>query len=654
MKKSFLIYTLSIILFYILIFIYPKTFFIYIFLFIILYTNIHHKEGNFISKFKGIFIDYIKSIKRTYLLNLIPVLLFISYSFYDVYLYLISLIILAIYIFLFFKSFIIFNKKSLYLSSSKEIKELGMFDIYKYLPSLLTLQSYENKQSWIISMSNKYKDKLKKSLYIKYPDIIIKESKKKNIKFKYKKYFFIHESYNYYQDIINYFKNFEDIEFSFYIANPYNFKDKSFVILIVKSNSKKDILLLKTHFKKKDSNFFISNKNIDNIFKISNSKDNINSINENNFNIKPSSIFFKKDINLGFYNNKKVYIPKKYFNNHSYIIGKTGVGKSSFMKNLIIENIKLDEAVVLIDPHNLAEKVFNSISSLKKKVVYIDFIKNKYSINLLDVNKNENIFLKVDLIISLFKDLYKDFWGPQTEDILRRSLLALMYSNSNKNILDIEEFLTDDHFRLKLLQSVDDKDTLDYFHNVFARWDNRSRTERISPILNKIGRLKSDKIVSDFISGNTSFDLSEEIDNKSIIIFSLNKRLIGEDNSKFLGSLILNQIRYDLFKNEKSRVHIYIDEFQNFLSDSFLFLLSEGRKFGISLTLSNQYLEQIEKKHYDNIIENTSNFYIFNTGAFTRKILSVVLGYDIPSDMKEFLVLAKIGNNNLFTFNYKV
>lgn len=656
MKKNFYLNQFLIILLFVYIFLFPQSYIPIFIIFLLIIIHILYSEGTLMSKIKNLISSYSQSVSRSFFATFIPVLIFLAYSYKYIYweLYLLSILILLNYLFFFIKSLFIVKKVNLKLSSTITPHYKSLEDIFLGLPLNISYEYVRGEVYNSVQISKANIDHIKDVVHLNYPDIIISTIKKREIKL-YKKYLLLDSSYNYYEDILNILKDNKSVSFSFILRNPYRFKDLSLVILKVESNDKKilnRVSLLLSNNKAKSILFY--NKNLSHIFRpIVSSNNSLNLVKHSlELNI-PSRVLDKnKGVFIGFNNGKKVRIKDIYLKSHSYLIGKTGSGKSLFMKNIIVQNIKNCKSTIVIDPHNLSDLIVSELSLKdRKNCVLVDFSDIKYSINPLNLDPNMNKYLLIDNIVSIFKDLYPEFWGPQSDDILRRSLSALIFSENKYNILDLEEFLTDEHFRLKVLLTLKDKDTLDYFDSIFSKWDNRSRMDRISPIINKIGRLKSDKFISKFVSGeNKNLDLNSIVDKGKSIIFSIPKNVVGEENSKFLGSLIINQIRNTIIqKKSKNHVYLYIDEFQNFISENVLFIFSESRKYNLSVFVANQYIDQIDKKYLSSIIENCSNFYIMDTGESSRKYLSNIINFEIPSNINRYLIYSKNDNNAVYT-----
>ena len=650
----FVIYQIIVLLFYIFLIIFPYSLFVWFFLFLIIFFNLARAKGGVFRKIGSIIYKYSCSIKKSYGASLSPVLIFFAYSDKSLFapLFVIALIFIVIYSLSYINSLFIFNKITLLLSESDIKNEKRLYELLNYLPIDLSYISSDEGHRVSISFNHK------KDLYIKdilsaiYPNINF-EYEKSERKFAYSKYILIGKRDIYRDLILSDLRENNNIKIKFFLRNPYKMEDEFMSFLKIESDSKDTLdKISKKFILKRDKSIFTNIENIVEIFKLP-SRGELIDINEKNFEIRAPREFYmaKNSLLLGTNFNRKVYIGSKYINSHSYIVGKTGSGKSTFMKNLVIQSLNLKKSLIVIDPHDICDEIYSNIDNImREKVVFLDFRNPKYSLNLIDTVKKGEEYVVIDNIVSIFKDLYEDFWGPQTDDILRRSISALIFSEEKYDLSNLEEFLTDDHFRLKVLYSVSDKNTLDYFSDVFSKWDNRSRIEKISPLINKIGRLKSDKVIYDFISGsNPQLDILKILKSGKSIFISLPKSSLGSENAKFLGSFLLNQIKYTLINNKGMETYIYIDEFQNFLTENILFFFSEGRKFGIYLTVANQYTEQIDKKYLDVILENISNFYILNLGERSKTYLSSILNFKFENKMGDYIVYSKIKDNPIFT-----
>ena len=288
---------------------------------------------------------------------------------------------------------------------------------------------------------------------------------------------------------------------------------------------------------------------------------------------------------------------------HIYVIGQTGTGKSGLLELLALSDIQHDQGYAIVDPHG--DFALNNLLTIPKNkiqdVVYfnpadIDF---PIAFNPLEVtDSRQKINIASDLV-GVMKRMF-DSWGPRLEYILRYTILALL-DNPGSTMLDITRMLTDKNFRKKVLAHVEDLVVLNFWHSEFNAWDNRLQTEAVAPVLNKVGAFTANPTIRNIIGQpESTFDIRKIMDEGKILILSLSRGLIGEDNANVLGAMIVTKIqlaamsRADIPDIEKRRpFYLYVDEFQNFATDSFAVILSEARKYGLQLTLANQYISQM-------------------------------------------------------------
>ncbi len=631
---------------------------------------------------------YIESIYKYSGVTLIPILFFIAYSLHPLYflLYTISLILLIIFLILsFFRSRVVGGESIRFGNVKEESSEEFFLRLSMYEPFSMQIERSSDKVFGTLLVSKSKYQFVLDLLHSYYPNLSFLGSgssetsyvetnslERKPLKkyFRVKSRMLVDTSKESFSKVIPILYEEKDFRISFNVINPLMLSESSFGYLEIESDDAILIERIRAIYKIGIPHLIIQNKDIGNVMNFIKDREYRKDMEKETISIMPDQSFFKPSGSLlGYYKDisrgvlKEVYISDEMRLNHSYTIGKTGVGKSTFLVNLILQDIYKGHSVIVLDPHDLIDRIFKFYPSNKKNDLYlIDFKNLKYSFNpLLNLN-NIDISLLVDSIVSVFHNLYKDFWGPQSEDILRRSLYALiLYNDSNKfgekvnvnySILDIEEFLTDEHFRLQVLQRIEDVEVKYYFDTIYKSWDQRSRNEKIAPILNKIGRIKSDRILREFLSGpSEQLNFKKAMLQEKVILFDLKKSVMGDENSKFLGSLLVSQIQNEIIiKNGGPEVYLYIDEFQNFVSDSFLFFLSESRKFKVSLNISNQYLTQIPQAIADAVIENSGIFYIFKQGEKSRVKLSKYFNFEIE-DLPKYCLYVKILDNNIFTIS---
>ena len=325
-------------------------------------------------------------------------------------------------------------------------------------------------------------------------------------------------------------------------------------------------------------------------------------------------------------------IKKKDRAGHVYIIGKTGTGKSTLLKNMVVSDIKNNNGLAIIDPHgDLAEELLDFIPKERiDDVIYFNPADTEYPIafNPLEKVAPDKRHLVVSGLISVFKKIWPEFWGPRLEHILRHSILTLLeYPNSS--LLDLPRLLTDKDFRRIVLESVTHRQVRDFWFNEFEKYSAWLRSEAISPVLNKVGQfLTSEPLYNILGQRENTLDLRKVMDEGKILIVNLAKGKIGEDNSALLGAVLVTKIqlaalsRADMPELKRKPFYLYVDEFHNFITLSFPDILSEARKYGLNLTLAHQYIEQLDDKIRAGIFGNVGTIISFRVGAEDAKLLA--------------------------------
>jgi len=317
---------------------------------------------------------------------------------------------------------------------------------------------------------------------------------------------------------------------------------------------------------------------------------------------------------------------------HAYIIGKTWVGKSTLLSNMVLSDLEKWRGLALIDPHgDLAENILQVIPEDRKKdIVYFDVsdTENPVWFNVFEKWENYNKDLSVSTVLSIFKKLYWNSWGPRLEYIFRNTLLALS-EYDKANFLHIMKILTDKDFRKEVLQQTTDPIIKDFWEKEFAKRSERFSSEAISPIMNKVWQFVSSPIIRNiFWQTKSTINIAEIMQNNKILLVNLSKWLIWEDNSAMIGSFIVSQIQVETMKraslpmNKREEFSLYIDEFQNFATESFSVILSEARKYKLSLIVANQYISQIDSNVRNAIFGNIWNLIVFNSWNEDAEILA--------------------------------
>lgn len=315
-----------------------------------------------------------------------------------------------------------------------------------------------------------------------------------------------------------------------------------------------------------------------------------------------------------------------------YLIGKTGTGKSSLLANMARFDILHGNGIAVIDPHgDLTDVILDSVPEKRiTEVIYFDAGDREHpiSFNPLANIHPKNRHLVVSGLISVFKKIWSDFWGPRLEHILRHSLFTLLeYPGST--LLDLPPLLTVKPFRERVLLHVKDETIRAFWFNEFDKYSAWLKSEAVAPILNKVSQFLTSPLLRGIIGQKeSSFKVRKAMDEGKILIVNLSKGKIGEDASSLLGSMISTVIylaalsRADKPESERKFFYFYVDEFHNFLTLSFANMLSESRKYGLSLVLAHQYVNQLSTEIRDAIFGNVGTLISFRLGVDDAKYLS--------------------------------
>ncbi len=316
---------------------------------------------------------------------------------------------------------------------------------------------------------------------------------------------------------------------------------------------------------------------------------------------------------------------------HVYIIGKTGVGKSTLMSNMIRQDIAEGKGVALVDPHgDIASELLDVIPPHRiNDVIYFDPADVDYPIafNVLEAVDPQYKYLISSGLIGSLKKIWADSWGPRLEYILRNTILALLdYPSST--MLGILRMLGDKDYRKKVVAHIQDPVVKAFWENEFANYNERFRAEAISPIQNKVGQFLTSSIIRNIVAQpKSTIDMKDIMDNQKILLINVSKGRIGEDNSALLGAMLITRIQLAAMDRanipEKDRIdfYMYVDEFQNFATESFATILSEARKYRLNLTIAHQYITQMEEIVSDAVFGNAGTVISFRVGAGDAEFL---------------------------------
>jgi hypothetical protein len=319
---------------------------------------------------------------------------------------------------------------------------------------------------------------------------------------------------------------------------------------------------------------------------------------------------------------------------HMYVIGKTGMGKSTLLENMAAQDIANGEGMAFIDPHGkTAELLLNYVPEhrLKDVLYFAPFdLENPVSFNVLEDVGYDKRHLVVSGLMSTFKKIWLDAWSARMEYILTNTLLALLeYPGST--LLGVNRMLADKEYRKMVVENVKDPSVKSFWVDEFAKYTDKFAAEATPAIQNKIGQFTNNPLIRNIIGqSKSSFDLRKMMDENKIIIINLSKGRVGEANANLLGSMIITKIylaamsRADVSERELQKLpnfYLYVDEFQSFANESFADILSEARKYKLNLTIAHQYIEQMSEEVRAAVFGNVGTMITFRVGAFDAEIL---------------------------------
>ncbi len=329
---------------------------------------------------------------------------------------------------------------------------------------------------------------------------------------------------------------------------------------------------------------------------------------------------------------------------HMYLLGKTGMGKSTVLENMIIQDIQNGQGLALVDPHgDLAEKILDFIPSHRvNDVIYFNPSDMHYPIafNVMESVNPEYKHLIASGLVGVFKKLWADSWGPRLEYLLRNAILALLdYPGST--LLGVMRILVDKTYRKKVIAKIQDPVVKAFWVDEFSKYPQQFQVEAIAPIQNKVGQFLSTALTRNVVGQvKSSFDLREVMDKQKILIMNLSKGRIGEDSSALLGAMMITKIqlaamsRIDIPEHDRKDFYLYVDEFQNFATESFANILSEARKYRLNLIIGHQYIEQLDEIVRAAVFGNVGTLMCFRVGAADGVFLeNEFTPYFMPEDL---------------------
>ncbi|MFA6551972.1 MAG: type IV secretion system DNA-binding domain-containing protein [Candidatus Paceibacterota bacterium] len=330
----------------------------------------------------------------------------------------------------------------------------------------------------------------------------------------------------------------------------------------------------------------------------------------------------------------KFGIKEKDRSRHMYVIGKTGMGKSTLLENMAVYDIQNGNGMTFIDPHGKsAELLLEYIPENRiNDVLYFAPFDMDYpiSFNVMEDVGPDKRHLVANGLMSTFEKIWVDAWSARMAYILNNTLLALLeYPGST--LLGINRMLADKDYRRMVVNNVSDPSVKSFWVDEFAKYTDRFAAEATPAIQNKVGQFTSNPLIRNIIGQpKSSFDIRKMMDEKKIIIINLSKGKVGEGNANLLGSMLITKIylaamsRADVADSVAQKLphsFLYVDEFQSFANKSFADILSEARKYKLSLTIAHQYIEQMEEEVRAAVFGNVGTMITFRVGAFDAEVL---------------------------------
>jgi len=333
---------------------------------------------------------------------------------------------------------------------------------------------------------------------------------------------------------------------------------------------------------------------------------------------------------------------------HMYVIGKTGMGKSTLLENMAIQDIRNGEGFAILDPHGgTADHLLDFIPEdrIKDVVYFAPFdMDNPIAFNVMEDVGYDKRHLVVSGLMATFKKIWEDAWSARMEYILTNTLLALL-EYPDATLLGVNRMYTDKEYRKKVVDNVKDPVVKDFWTKEFANYGDRYTQEATPAIQNKIGQFTGNPLIRNIIGqAKSSFDIRTMMDEKKILVMNLSKGLVGETNMRLLGSMLVTRIflaamsRANVQPEELSKLphfYFYVDEFQNFANETFAEILSESRKYKLNLTIAHQYIEQMEEEVRDAVFGNVGTTVVFRVGPFDAEVLETIF---MPKFTKEDVV----------------
>jgi len=333
---------------------------------------------------------------------------------------------------------------------------------------------------------------------------------------------------------------------------------------------------------------------------------------------------------------------------HLYIIGKTGMGKSTMMENMAIQDIQNGEGLAVIDPHgSFADKMLDYVpmERIEDVIYFAPFdMEHPVSFNVMEDVGPDRRHLVASGLMSAFKKIWIDAWSARMEYILNNTLLALL-EYPDATILGVNRMLSDKDYRRAVVDNIKDPSVKSFWKDEFAKYGDRYMQEAGAAIQNKVGQFTSNPLIRNIIGQpKSAFDIRKLMDEKKILIINLSKGQVGEQTASLLGGMLITKIYLSAMSRADvppetlrflPNFYAYVDEFQSFANESFADILSEARKYKLSLTIAHQYISQMEESVRDAVFGNVGSTVSFRIGPFDAEVLERVFA---PTFTQEDLV----------------
>ncbi len=319
---------------------------------------------------------------------------------------------------------------------------------------------------------------------------------------------------------------------------------------------------------------------------------------------------------------------------HVYVIGKTGMGKSTILENMAVQDIQNGEGMAFVDPHGKsADLLLEYVPQNRiKDVIYFAPFDTEYpiSFNVMEDVGPDKRHLVANGLMSAFKKIWVDAWSARMEYILNNILLALLeYPDST--LVGVNRMLSDKAYRKLVVANISDPSVKAFWVDEFEKYGERYMQEAGAAIQNKIGQFVSNPLVRNIIGQpKSNFDLRKVMDERKIVIVNLSKGRVGEQNANLLGSMLITKIYLSAMSRADSseqamknlpNFYLYVDEFQSFANESFADILSEARKYKLNLTIAHQYIEQMSEEVRAAVFGNVGTMITFRVGAYDAEVL---------------------------------